>query len=167
MTQTVTDKNFRQTMGCFTTGVAVVTAHDAALGAVGLTINSLTSVSLQPPLLLFCLDKNAHLYRALRRADLFAINILADGQHDVSAFFARRDQPKPKNLWGAARRDCPILRNTLAWALCKPYKYYAGGDHTIFVGEVIDLGKPAAKQPLAYFQGGYRPLGKDTSGARK
>jgi len=162
---------FRQTMSCFTTGIAVVTARDAELGAYGLTINSLTSVSLEPPLVLFCLDKSAVLHKAFRQADRFAINILAHDQEKISRHFAdRRHNPMPKNMWDRPKQDCPILRATLGWILCKPYAFYKGGDHTIFVGEVIDLHKrTGAKEPLAYFHGRYRDLavGKVTSGARK
>ena len=158
-------------MGCFTTGVAVVSARDADLGPFGLTINSLTSVSLDPPLVLFCLDKSAFLHAAFRRAELFAINILAEGQENISRHFAdRRHHAMPKNMWDRPKQDCPILRGTLGWALARPYASYKGGDHTILVGEVIDLHKRGGtKEPLVYFRGRYRDLaaGKVTSGARK
>jgi flavin reductase (DIM6/NTAB) family NADH-FMN oxidoreductase RutF len=167
---------FRQTMGCFTTGVAVVTAQDAALGAIGLTINSLTSVSLDPPLVLFCLDKSAVLHKPFRRAKHFALNLLSEGQEDVSRHFAdRHHHAAPKNMWEKPKEEgawqgCPILRGTLGWVLCRPQAFHKGGDHTIFVGEVIDLHKRAgAKEPLVYFHGRYRDLaeGNETSGARK
>jgi len=163
--------SYRQIMGCFTTGVAVVTTRDDALGAVGLTINSLTSVSLTPPLLLFCLEKSAFLHKTFRRSDMFAINILAKGQENISRHFASwHHHPKPKNMWDKAQQDCPILRGTLGWVLCRTHAFHAGGDHTIIVGEAVDLHKRAgAKEPLAYFHGRYRDLAaaKLTSGARK
>jgi len=161
--------SFRQIMGCFTTGIAVVTARDVELGAMGLTINSLTSVSLDPPLVLFCLDKAAFLHKPLRRTENFAINILADGQENISRHFAdRHHNTKPKNMWAKPVQGCPILRGSLGWILCRPYAAYKGGDHTILVGEVIALHKHAlAKEPLVYFHGRYRDLGKVTSGGRK
>jgi len=160
---------FRQMMGCFATGIAVVTARNAELGAFGLTINSLTSVSLDPPLLLFCLDKSAFLHKYFRSSKNFALNLLADGQENISRHFAdRHHNARPKNMWDRSQQDCPILRGTLGWILCKPRHFYKGGDHTIFVVEVIDLHKRApAKEPLTYFHGRYRTLAKLTSGARK
>jgi len=128
-------------------------------------------VSLDPALILFCLDKTAFLYKAFRRADAFAINFLAQGQEDLSRHFAsRHSHSKPKNMWATPQQDCPILRGTLGWVLCHPQAHYKGGDHTIFVGEVVDLHKRAGtKEPLVYFHGRYRDLaeGKVTSGARK
>ncbi len=174
MTKKIDSTSFRQIMGCFTTGVAVVTAHDAELGAIGLTINSLTSVSLDPPLVLFCLDKSAFLHKAFRRADAFALNILSEGQEKISRHFAdRHHHAAPRNMWEKPQAGCPILRGTLGWVLCRPHAFYKGGDHTIFVGEAIDLHKRAGTaSPLVYFHGRYRDLlkeaeGKVTSGARK
>ena len=171
MKKKIDSLDFRQTMGCFATGVAVVTARDAELGAIGLTVNSLTSVSLEPPLVLFCLDKTAFLHKAFRRADVFALNLLAEGQEEISRHFAdRHHHAEPKNIWDKPQKDCPILRGTLGWLLCRPQAFHKGGDHTIFVGEVIGLHRHAvAKEPLIYFHGRYRDLatGKVTSGARK
>ncbi|MDE2029779.1 MAG: flavin reductase family protein [Alphaproteobacteria bacterium] len=163
---------FRQMMGSFATGVAVVTARNAELGAFGLTINSFTSVSLHPQLVLFCLDGDAFLYSHFRRAKSFAVNILAQGQEDISRHFAsRHHHPKPKNMWDRPQKDCPILRGTLGWILCHPQAFHKAGDHTILVGKVVDFHKRAvAKEPLLYFHGRYRALkslGKVTSGARK
>ncbi|MDE1900508.1 MAG: flavin reductase family protein [Alphaproteobacteria bacterium] len=160
MTKTIDSHIFRQTMGCFATGIAVVTAHNDKFGAFGLTVNSLTSVSLDPPLILFCIDKNASLHAAFRRADRFAVNILAAGQEDVSRHFAsRHHHGQPKKIWDKPQGETPILRGTLGWLLCRRHKLYAGGDHTIIVGEVVDLRKrPGAKEPLVYFHGRYRGL---------
>jgi flavin reductase (DIM6/NTAB) family NADH-FMN oxidoreductase RutF len=176
MKNEIDNTSFRQVMGSFATGIAVITAQNAELGMFGLTVNSLTSVSLDPPLALFCLDKTAQLYKAFRSADLFAINLLAADQENVSRYFAdRHHNAKPKNLWDKAAQNCPLLRGTLAWALCRPQAFYKGGDHTIFLGEVIALYKRVgSKEPLLYFHGRYRemadpgvPSGKVTSGARK
>ncbi|MGB9151531.1 MAG: flavin reductase family protein [Alphaproteobacteria bacterium] len=162
---------FRQTMGCFATGVAVVTAQDPEWGSIGLTVNSLTSVSLDPPLMLFCLDKKAALHKPFRRAKFFAFNILSAGQENVSRHFAdRHHHAAPENMWDKPKEDCPLLRGTLGWIICRPHAFHQGGDHTIFVGEVVGLHKRAdAAAPLVYFHGRYRDLveGKVTSGARK
>jgi flavin reductase (DIM6/NTAB) family NADH-FMN oxidoreductase RutF len=160
MKKRVNSTAFRQIMGAFATGVAVVTAHDATLGDVGLTINSLTSVSLDPPLVLFCIDKQAHLHKALRKAKAFGMNFLAKGQQDVSRHFAdMRHNPAPKNMWDRKNKAAPLLRDTMGWALLEPRAFYKGGDHTIFLCEVTDLKKSAQDEPLIYFGGRYRGLG--------
>ena len=163
---------FRQMMGCFATGVAVVTGCNDELGPFGLTINSLTSVSLDPPLILFCLDKDAALYKHFLCVETFAINFLSHGQEEISRHFAsRHHHAKPKSLWDKSQQDCPILRGTLGWMVCRTHAKHKGGDHTIFVGETTSLYKRAGTQePLIYFHGRYRDLkaaGKVTSGARK
>jgi flavin reductase (DIM6/NTAB) family NADH-FMN oxidoreductase RutF len=129
---------------------------------------------LDPPLVLFCLDRSAFLHSAFRRAESFAINILAAGQENISRHFAdRHHHAKPKNMWEPKRKKallpaCPLLRGTLGWIVCRPHAFYKGGDHTIIVGEVVDLHKRATtKEPLAYFHGRYRDLAKETFGARK
>ena len=170
MTNKIDSASFRQIMGCFATGIAVMTARDPEEGTIGLTVNSLTSVSLAPPLVLFCLDKAASLHPHFCRAEIFAINLLALEQETTSRYFANRHhQAKPKNLWDKPQQDCPILRGTLGWILCRRHAVHEGGDHTILVGEVIDLHKrTTAKEPLLYFHGRYRELAaaKVTSGAR-
>ncbi len=158
-------------MGCFATGIAVVTTRDSKLGIVGLTINSLTSVSLDPPLVLFCLDKSAAVYPVFKKANTFAINFLSDDQENVSRYFAdRHHHARPKNLWDSSRRSSPILKGTLGWIECAPHSFYKGGDHTIIVGRVTALRRKAgANEPLVYYHGRYRDLAaaKLTSGARK
>ncbi len=148
---------FRQVMGCFATGITVVSAQGADGEAAGITINSFTSVSLKPPLILFCLDKKAGIYPLLRKAKHFAVNILAEGQEDVSRHFADpHHHARPKDLWDTPQMDCPLLRRTLGWLICKPVKYVPGGDHTIFVAQVMALHKrSAARQPLLYVHGRY------------
>jgi len=172
MKSNIDNAAFRQMMGCFATGVAVLTARSDEMGAFGLTVNSLTSVSLEPPLILFCIDKGAALYKHFFRAETFAINFLAHGQEEVSRHFASRHHPaKPTKLWDKPQQDCPILRGTLGWMVCQVHAKHKGGDHTIFVGETTGLHKrPGIHEPLIYFHGRYRDLtaaGKVTSGGRK
>ncbi|MDR3451112.1 MAG: flavin reductase family protein [Alphaproteobacteria bacterium] len=171
MLKKVDSAGLRQVMGNFATGIAVATARNEKIGSFGLTVNSLTSLSLDPPLVLFCVEKSAFLHPHFKRAKYFAFNILSAGQEKVSRHFAdRHHNPAPKNMWGTPQKECPILRGTLGWVLCKPHALHEGGDHTIFVGEVIGLHKNAgAKEPLIYFHGRYRDLAeaKVTSGSRK
>lgn len=154
-------RSFRRLMGCFATGVTVVTVRDKNLGDVGITINSFTSVSLKPPLILFCLEKDAQLYAALKRAKFFTVNILGAAQEDVSRHFADyRHNPKPKRMWDRPWRGHPVLRGTLGWMLCRKTNAYKGGDHTIFLGEVVALRQRGGKHdPLLYFHSRYRTAG--------
>ena len=151
---------FRDALSQFATGVTVITAYNDEHQPVGITINSLTSVSLKPPLVLFCLEKEAHLYDVFKQAKYFAINILADDQEEISRYFADyRHNKKPPQLWGKPQAGSPILRGTLGWMVCKKTKAYAGGDHTIFLGETITLNKKSgSKPPLLYFHGKYRQI---------
>jgi len=155
-------RSFRQLMGCFATGVTVVTTHDPALGPVGITINSLTSVSLEPPLVLFCLEKEAHLYSAFQKSSSFAVNILSEGQEEISRHFADRKHHRTSPVpWDRPRKKCPLLRDTLGWMICRKTNAYKGGDHTIFLGEVVELHKRGGqREPLLYVHGRYRQVKK-------
>jgi flavin reductase (DIM6/NTAB) family NADH-FMN oxidoreductase RutF len=154
-------RSFRQTMGCFATGITVVTVRRKDGVAAGLTVNSFTSVSLKPPLVLFCLDKGAHVYPFFKKATRFAVNILGEDQEDISRRFANaRFAADRKNMWERSRETCPLLRQTLGWMICKKVAMHDGGDHDIFVGEVVKLHKRAgARNPLLYFHGRYRKIG--------
>ncbi len=149
-------------MGCFATGVTAVTLADSKLGNVGITINSLTSVSLDPPLVLFCLDRSAHLYPAFRRGKFFTVNILSAAQESVSRHFANyRLYPEPKKLWDRPQKGCPVLKGTLGWMVCKKTAIYRGGDHDIFLGEAVALHvRKGAQSPLLYVHGRYRKIAK-------
>ena len=159
MTQ-IDPRSFRHLMGCFATGIAVATINDPELGRIGITINSLTSVSLTPPMVLFCLDKKAHIYAPFKRANHFAINILEAGQEDVSQHFANyRKFAEPAKIWDRAKHGCPIIKGTLGWAVCRKAAIYKGGDHSIFLTEVIDLKmRETEKKPILYFRGRYRKI---------
>jgi flavin reductase (DIM6/NTAB) family NADH-FMN oxidoreductase RutF len=149
---------FRQMMGCFATGVAVVTTRRTDGTGLGLTVNSLTSVSLEPPLVLFCIDKEAHLYPDFKNAELFAFNFLEEKEEAVSRHFADfHHNPKPDDLWDEPQENCPILKHGLGWIVCRKTATYPGGDHDIVVGEVIKLYKRTGHHdPLIYFHGRYR-----------
>jgi flavin reductase (DIM6/NTAB) family NADH-FMN oxidoreductase RutF len=156
----IDSRAFRPIMGCFATGVTIVTARPGDGGPIGLTVNALTSLSLDPPLVLFCLERKAHVYPLFKKASSFAVNILGAGQEDISRYFADfRHHAKPKNLWARAEGGCPLLRGTLGWMVCRKVAIHRGGDHDIFVGEVVKLKKRAGDgEPLLYFRGRYRQI---------
>ena len=160
----VDPRRFRDVIGRFATGVTVVTLHDGEQ-AIGMTANAVSSLSLDPLLILFCVDKGASAYAALERADAFAVNILALEQRDVSGFFATSGRGDDGDAMGgfphrAGETGAPLLDGTLGWFDCRPWARYEGGDHTIVVGEVVDfaLAQPDG-DPLLFFGGGYRELG--------
>ena len=147
----------RRVMGHFATGVTVVTATDAELGQpFGLTANAVASVSLEPPLVLACVDAGSDTLPRIRAACAFAISVLAADQEALARRFAEGDAAE-KFRDVAYRREAtgaPVLEDALAWVDCRLWAEYPGGDHTIFVGEVV-AGDARAGAPLIFFRGGY------------
>lgn len=147
----------RRVMGHFVTGVAVVATR--VLGRdepCGLTVNSLASVSLDPPLVLMCVDRQADSHDCILKAGCFSINVLAADQEDLSRRFASWDLDE--KFQGVAYRTgetgAPILEESLAWLDCRVWASYPGGDHTIFVGEVV-AADAVDGVPLVFYRGGY------------
>jgi flavin reductase (DIM6/NTAB) family NADH-FMN oxidoreductase RutF len=147
----------RKVMGKFATGVTVVTTGGAA-GLHGLTANAVASLSLNPPLLLVAVDKRAHSLDVLKANRCFAVNILRLDQEEISQRFAK---PGPKDFGGLEYTtdvtDAPVLAGCLAYADCRVADILPGGDHEIFLGEVVS-GAAFEGDPLLYFSGGYRRL---------
>lgn len=152
-------RTLRDAMGCFATGVTIVTAMGDDGQPVGLTANSFTSVSLDPPLLLVCIDHRTGSLSVFEKAGGFAVNILHIGQQPVSNRFARRGVDKFTALsWEKGLYGAPVLHNTLASYECRWFKVYEGGDHIILLGEVERARFEAQRDPLLYFKGKYRRL---------
>ncbi len=156
---------YRDWCGRFATGITVVAMRDGDQ-AHGMTVNAFTSVSLDPPLLLFCVDKSASVYDALERADAFTVNILSEDQRELAQFFARHgreDEADADAMGGFPYSDSqtgsPILDGTLGWADCRVWGKTEAGDHTVVIGEVVDmdLSQPD-RAPLLFFASGYRLL---------
>jgi len=149
-------RHLRDAFGAFATGVTVVTAVGADGGRVGLTANSLTSVSLDPPLLLFCPARGASALPTLRASRRFAVNVLAADQTAVADRFARRDADR---FAGATWHDLdglPVLNGALASFACSLEAEHDGGDHVVVVGRVLALRCHGGHDPLLYFRGAYR-----------
>jgi flavin reductase (DIM6/NTAB) family NADH-FMN oxidoreductase RutF len=155
----VDSAQFRQLLGRFATGVAVVTTTDAEGAPAGMTANSLASVSLSPPLVSLCIEREAHLHASILRASAFVINVLSSSQEALSRRFAG---PHPNRFDGIGYtlndRGLVVLDGTLAHIECERYADYPGGDHTIVVGRVIG-GSTCDGRPLLYYRGGYAALG--------
>ena len=152
-------RTLRDALGCFATGVTVVTCVAEDGRPAGLTVNSFTSVSLNPPLLLVCLAKQAASAEPLTRADRFAINVLQTGQQPASIRFATRDEDRfGATPWSRGESGAPILEDSLGVFECERYAVYDGGDHHILVGQVVKASFDASLDPLLYVRGRYRRL---------
>ncbi len=147
----------RRIMGHFATGVTVVTTrNDGEIQ--GMTANAVTSLSLNPPLVLVAVDKTAAMHAALTASRHFALNILSESQEHLSRRFAMRGPKEVNDLtWITASSDAPILANALAWVDCRLADILPGGDHDIFIGEIL-AGDSRDGLPLLYFGGKYRRL---------
>ncbi len=149
-------RDFRSALGTFATGVTIVTTMSGDGKPVGLTANSFTSVSLDPPLVLFCLDRRSFSFAHFERATHFAINVLSADQQTISNHFARPSEDK----WTDMTIDycgvgCPAFKDALAIFECKLHGIHDGGDHVIVVGEVVSFTYQRDGAPLLYYRGKY------------
>ena len=152
-------RTLRDALGCFATGVTVVTCLGADDVPAGLTVNSFTSVSLDPPLLLVCLKKTASSAPALTSAHCFAINVLQTGQQPASIRFAAKGEDRfGATPWSCGEGGAPILAESLCVFECERHAVHDGGDHHILVGKVVKASFDASLDPLLYFRGRYRRL---------
>ena len=146
-------KFLRKTLGKYSTGVTVVTSIDNDRNPIGMTVNSFTSVSLQPALVLWCIDKKQPSYNSFMNAEGYAVNILSKDQNDICYKFASQLDNKFENVnWKCSKNGFPLLKNCLAWFDCKKWNYYSGGDHQILVGEVTSFDS-VELEPLTYWNG--------------
>jgi flavin reductase (DIM6/NTAB) family NADH-FMN oxidoreductase RutF len=152
-------RTLRDALGCFATGVTVVTCLDEGGRPVGLTANSFTSVSLDPPLLLVCIGKTTASASALVRASHFAVNVLQTGQQPASIRFSTRAEDRfGTTPWSRGEAGAPILQNSLGVFECDAHAVHDGGDHHILIGQVVKASFDASLDPLLYFRGKYRRL---------
>jgi flavin reductase (DIM6/NTAB) family NADH-FMN oxidoreductase RutF len=135
--------------------VAIVTCQGAD-GPAGLTTNAITSLSLDPLLLLVCFDNSSRTLPVVREARRFAVNVLRAGQEELAAAFAskRLAQQKFEAVTHTVAHGVPVLDDALAWVACDLVELLGGGDHTIGIGAVID-GEASEGEPLVFFRGGY------------
>jgi len=154
-------KELRRVMGLFATGVTVLTTRDDDGRPYGLTANAVTSLSLTPPLLLICIDKNAETHPHFLTSRCFVVNILSEDQEELSGRFAKSGGDKFGPLPFSTNQDgVPVLENTLAHLECRIIETHEGGDHVIHIGEVQHA-EVRGGRPLLYFQGKYRHLTGD------
>ena len=154
-------------MGCFATGITVITVAEASGEVHGMTANSFASVSLDPLLVLVCVDHRARTHAHLQARQRFGINILANHQRGISEYYARSVDTHQHPETAGARFDrtsqgTPVLHGALAYLECRLHSTQVAGDHTIFVAEVEEVVMGKGK-PLLYFRGEYKQLGADAA----
>ena len=155
-------KSLRSALGSYATGVAVVTARAPGGEAVGLTVNSFASVSLDPPLVLWSLALSSPNLEAFRNASHYAVNVLAVEQQDVSQRFASRLAEKFEGLETfPGLGDAPLLPDCCAWFECRNELRHPGGDHVILVGYVERFAVDPGRAPLLFYGGRYARLSAD------
>ena len=153
----------RAAMSRFPTGVTVVTATSPA-GPAGATANAVASLSLEPPLMLACLDLGSRTLVAVEHAGLFAVNVLAANQAALARRFSTKE-PHPEKWDGVAweeRAGTPKIDGTLVWLACELRDVHDGGDHAIATGRVLEL-EAGDGEPLIFHRGDYRPLSGEDS----
>src|SRR5579859_9566 len=159
----LTTTDFRQACAHFATGVTVVTVARAPGSAYGMTANSFASVSLDPFLILVCVDQRSHLLPLLKQNRFFGVSVLKEHQQPVSVYFAQAEQtPEAEASLGVRFRwtpaGIPLLEDTIAQIVCRVVASYIAGDHTIFLGEVQSA-ELFPGEPLLFFRSQYRQLG--------
>jgi flavin reductase (DIM6/NTAB) family NADH-FMN oxidoreductase RutF len=160
----VDDRSFRKALGCFASGVTVVTTLDPAnRQPIGVTVSAFSSLSLDPPQVLFCLGRKTTSLESFKSFGFFAINVLAESQRDLSIRFASRSEDKWAGVdWTAGISGVPLVNGCLASLECSLASAVDGGDHVIFIGNVENLKHQEGGAPLLYFRGAYMNYGLPT-----
>ena len=155
---TIDSRELRRILGHFATGVTVITTRDPAGEPFGLTANAFTSLSLDPPLILICVDKSAQCYSCFAGANAFTVNFLGEDQEEISRRFATKGADKFAGLnWREGSNGAAVLDGAIGYLECKITQSYEGGDHTIIIGEVL-AGTASGDRPLLFFKGKYQRL---------
>lgn len=153
----VDETRFKQAMSCFASGVTVVTTEYAG-HRYGVTVSAFSSLSLNPPLVLVCVEKSVRAHDVIPKAERFAVNVLTEEQEAMSNRFAAKVEDR---FAGIATHEgqlgVPLIDGALASIECRLHETLPGGDHTIFIGEVVNTEIHDAA-PLIYFRSGYRAL---------
>lgn len=151
----------RKAMGCFATGVAIITSRFGE-EHLGVTVNSFTSVSLEPPLILFSLVRSANILAKFLQANSFAVNILSQGQQRLSNMFARPSTANWKEVtFREGRNGCALLSDSLVQLECSKVSEFDGGDHVIFLAEVSHVHLHGVGDPLLFYRGAYGTYARD------
>ena len=155
----LSNEEFRSAMSLYPTGVAIVTTESNGCVPFGITVNSFTSLSLDPPLVMWNLDKTSDTFDAWFLAETFGVNFLKENQRHLAVRYSRKGEHQ------IASKDvnhgvtgCPLLADVLASIECKVRTRYEGGDHVIIIGEVIDIVMQSKASPLVFYKGTYSAI---------
>jgi flavin reductase len=163
--------DFRKAMGGFATGVTIITLDlesEVHGGVHGMTANAFSSVSLDPPLVLVCVDRRAITHTHLHTKKRFGVNVLSEGQRKISEYYANpertheRAEAEAGARFDRTRHGTPVLHGSLAYLECRLHSAQEAGDHTIFIAEVEDV-VVREGDPLLFFRGNYRRVGEEVS----
>ena len=148
-------EKFRKVLGHFATGVTVVTTRQRSGAPWGFTVNSFTSVSLSPPLILLCVDHGIESFRVMAEAEHFAVNFLAEDQEDVARRFATKSADRFRNLaYSEGGHGSPLLAGCLGFVECRKIASHPHGDHTIIIGQVLEA-EAHGGNPLLFYRSSY------------
>ena len=160
----VAPAEFRTALGRFASGITIMSTLQGGV-AHAMTASAFTSVSLDPPLVLVCVDKGVRMHDAVLECGYWAVSVLADSHRELAERFAKSGRDLYSQFDGVAtaagpKTGCPLIEGALSWLECRTWATYDGGDHTIVVGEVLSLGagEPADPAALIYYAGQYREL---------
>ena len=154
-------QSLRGALGRFATGVTIMSVQDKTGCAYGVTVNSLVSVSLDPPLILWCLRRTASIHDVFERNDRFGVNILDAGSKAISARHAASGQIRLKSGgFALSPRGIPLMNMVLATFECETLRRDDGGDHTILLARVLNIHEGHDGAPLVFYEGNYRKLEK-------
>lgn len=155
----IDQRDFRNALGSFATGITVVTAKTKNGNSIGVTINSFASVSLDPPMVLFSLKTTSPMTQLIQNCGHFTVNVLSSTQQDISNLFASSGEDKfTQAAHTIGENGAPVLEGCLANLECDITNQYHGGDHMIFVGQVTSLSYETDGDPLLYYKGAYRTI---------
>lgn len=154
----ITNEEFRRALSRFASGVTVVTLKDKTGTPHGITVSAFSSVSLEPPLVLVCIDNDAGTHRIFHESKRFVVNILSEDQNEHSNQFASSIPDKFLNIHHhEGLEGIPVLKNALVNLECRLVQDFVAGDHTVFIGEIEQV-QINEGNPLVYYQGNYRKI---------
>lgn len=157
-------RQLRSTLGCFATGITIVATGGRKPR--GMTANSFTSVSIEPPLVLVCVRVDAVFHESLQEFGGYSVNVLSASQEEVARHFANPARHAEGNEFGVGnwvaseQTGALLLRDAHAWLDCRLEQVYDGGDHSIFLGRVVDFDADVTAEPLLFYVGGYHNLSR-------
>ena len=157
-----TSKEFRSALGAFATGVTVITSQSGER-SYGMTANAFTSLSLDPPLVLICVNKGTEACQTIEQNGVFAVNVLSADQEPISRYFSSKERPRGRDAFREISHrqgtsGSPILDGVAAFIDCRVTTQHPAGDHVIFIGEVLSLGVDPSVPPLLFHHGKYRHI---------